>query len=96
VASRDAQAMLGSARTREEQNWWLAQAVVLGVLAGLILFPLLGSPIARNLPFWSLPDRLATAALSVWSRDEVVRVDFERGRVFGPGIADGLKGRSPL
>ena len=36
---------------------------MLGVVAGLILFPLLGFPIARNLPFGSLPDRLATAAL---------------------------------
>src|SRR3954463_538351 len=63
VVSRDVQAMLGSARTREAQNWSLAQAAVLGVVAGLILFPLLGFPIARNLPFGSLPDRLATAAL---------------------------------
>src|SRR3954468_7563136 len=60
---RDAKAMLGSARTREAQNWQLAQAAVLGVVAGLVLFPLLGFPIARNLPFGSLPDRLATAVL---------------------------------
>jgi hypothetical protein len=66
---RDAQAMLRSARTREAQNWWLAQAAVLGVVAGLILFPLIGFPIARNLPFGSLADRLATAALGqdAWS-----------------------------
>ena len=63
IVSREAQAMLGSARTREAQNWWLAQAAVFGVVAGLILFPLLGFPIARNLPFGSLSDRLATAAL---------------------------------
>src|SRR4051795_8961049 len=63
TVSRDAQVMLGSARTREAQNWSLAQAAVLGVVAGLILFPLLGFPIARNLPFGSLPDSLATAAL---------------------------------
>ena len=62
-ACHEAQAMLGSARTREAQNWWLAQAAMLGIVAGLILFPLLGFPIARNLPFGSLPDRLATAAL---------------------------------
>src|SRR6476469_9194686 len=30
----EAQAMLGSARTREAQNWSLAQAAVLGVVAG--------------------------------------------------------------
>jgi hypothetical protein len=33
--------------------------------------------------------------LAVWSRDEVVRVDLERGRVLGPGIANGLEGGSP-
>jgi hypothetical protein len=55
--------MLGSARTREEQNWRLLEAAVIGVVVGLILFPLLGFPLARNLPFGSLPDNLATAAL---------------------------------
>ena len=63
VVSREAQAMLGSARIREAQNWSLAQAAVLGVVAGLILFPLLGFLFARVLPFGSLPDTLATAAL---------------------------------
>ena len=43
VVSRDVQAMLGSARTREAQNWRLAQAVVLGVVVGLILFPLMSA-----------------------------------------------------
>src|SRR3954452_11353204 len=60
VVSRDVQAMLGSARTREAQNWWLAQAAVLGVVAGLILFPLPGVAIGRNPPFGHLPDTLAT------------------------------------
>ena len=55
--------MLGSARTREAQNWRLLQAAAIGVVAGLILFPLLGFPLARNLPFGHLPDTLATAAL---------------------------------
>ncbi len=32
-------------------------------MAGLILFPVLCFPLARNLPFGSLPDRLAAAAL---------------------------------
>src|SRR3954464_3171519 len=36
-----------------------------------------------------------TKAGAVWSRDEVVRVDFERGWVFGPGIVDGLEGGWP-
>ena len=63
IASRDAQAMVGSARTREAQNWRLLEVAALGVAAGLILFPLLGFPLARNLPFGSLPDMLATAAL---------------------------------
>src|SRR3954465_7626862 len=36
-ASQEAQAMLGSARTREAQNWRLLEAAVLGVVAGLIL-----------------------------------------------------------
>ena len=31
----------------------------------------------------------------MWSRDEVVRVDFERGWVLGPGVADRLEGSSP-
>ena len=35
-ASQEAQALLGSARTREAQNWRLAQAAALGVAAGLI------------------------------------------------------------
>src|SRR4051795_11267805 len=59
---QQAQAMLASARSREAQNWWLAQAAVLGVVVGLILFPLLGFPLARNLPFGSLPDTLAAWA----------------------------------
>ena len=33
--------------------------------------------------------------LGVWSRDEVVRVDLEWGRVLCPGLADGLEGGSP-
>jgi DNA sulfur modification protein DndC len=33
--------------------------------------------------------------LGVWSRDEVVRVDGERRRVFCPSIADGLEWRAP-
>src|SRR3954468_21494979 len=32
IACRDAQAMVASARTREAQNWSLAQAAVLGVI----------------------------------------------------------------
>ena len=55
--------MLGSARTREAQNWRLLQAAAIGVVAGLILFPLLGFPLARHLPIGHLPDTLATAAL---------------------------------
>jgi hypothetical protein len=62
-ANQEAQAMLGHARTREAQNWRLLEVAALGVAAGLILFPLLGFPLARNLPFGSLPDMLATAAL---------------------------------
>src|SRR5215207_7282899 len=62
-AGQDVQAMLGSARTREAQNWRLLQAAALGVVAGLILFPLLGFPLARILPIGTLPDRLAAAAL---------------------------------
>src|SRR5215213_9353546 len=33
--------------------------------------------------------------LGVWSRDEVVRVDLERSRVFCPGLADRLERGSP-
>ena len=62
-ANQEAQAIIGSARTREAQNWRLLEVAALGVAAGLILFPLLGFPLVRNLPFGSLPDMLATAAL---------------------------------
>src|SRR5215212_3555753 len=55
-ANQEAQATLGSARTREAQNWRLLQAAAIGVVAGLILFPLLGFPIARILPFGHLSD----------------------------------------
>src|SRR3954454_14668713 len=51
MVSRQAQEMLGSARTRERQNWRLLEAGTIGVLMGLVLFPLLGFPLARNLPF---------------------------------------------
>ena len=37
----------------------------------------------------------APSKLGVWSRDEVVRVDFERSRVRCPGLADRLEGGSP-
>ena len=47
----------------EAQNLRLLQAVALGVVASLILFPLLGFPLARNLPFGNLSDALATAVL---------------------------------
>jgi uncharacterized membrane protein len=63
IVSRDVQAMLGSARTREVQNWRLLEAGTIGLVAGLILFPLLGFPLARNLPFASLPDTLAASAM---------------------------------
>ena len=36
-----------------------------------------------------------TRTLDVWSRDLVVRVDFEGGGILGPGVADGLEGCSP-
>jgi hypothetical protein len=62
-ANQEAQAMLGSARTCEAQNWRLLEMAALGVVVGLIVFPLLGFPLARNLPFGHLPDTLATAAL---------------------------------
>src|SRR5215471_12360646 len=36
------------------------------------------------------------SGLGVWSRNEVVRIDFEDWWVFGPGLADDLIGRSPF
>lgn len=33
--------------------------------------------------------------LGVWSRDEMVRIDFEDSRIIGPGIADRSIGCSP-
>jgi len=38
---------------------------------------------------------LLHALSAVWSRDEVVRVDFERRRVALPSFADGLEGCAP-
>src|SRR3954452_17049681 len=42
------------------------------------------------------PAHVKPRRLGVWSWDEVVRVDLERSRVLGPGLADGLEGGSPL
>lgn len=61
--ARDLESVLGSARSRQAQNRRLAQAVAIGVAAGLVLFPLAGFPLARALPFGSLPDSLAASAL---------------------------------
>ena len=62
-AAREVEAVLKSARTREHQNKRLVQAAVIGLGAGLVLFPLIGFPLARGLPFGSLPDSLAASAL---------------------------------
>lgn len=62
-SARDVEAVLGSARAREAQNRRLAQAAAIGVVGGLVLFPLLGFPLARALPFGALPDSLAAWAL---------------------------------
>lgn len=62
-SARDVEAVLKSARSREGQNKRLAQAGAIGMVVGLVLFPLLGFPLARALPFGSLPDSLAASAL---------------------------------
>ncbi|MFH6787387.1 DUF6118 family protein [Methylobacterium sp. MA0201] len=62
-SARDVEAVLKSARTREAQNRRLAQVGAVGIAIGLVLFPLFGFPLARVLPFGSLPDSLAAAAL---------------------------------
>ena len=62
-SAREIEAVLGSARTHKAQNRRLAQSVVVGIVAGLVLFPLLGFPLTRALPFGSLPDSLAASAL---------------------------------
>lgn len=62
-SARDIEVVLGSARTREVQTRRLVQATAVGVVAGLVLFPLLGFPLARGLPFGSLPDTLAVSAV---------------------------------
>ena len=62
-SARDLQAMLGSARSRQAQNGRLAQAAAIGAVLGLVLFLLVGFPLARALPFGSLPDTLAASAL---------------------------------
>src|SRR3954451_5383796 len=49
---------------------------------------------ARGSPA-TIPNLTANDPLVVWPRDEVVRVDLERSRVLGPGLADGLEGGSP-
>ncbi len=47
--------------------------------------------------FWGVLDTrpYMRASSAVWSRDEVVRVDFERGGVGFPGFTDGLEGCAP-
>lgn len=62
-SARDVEAVLKSARAREGQNRRLVQAGAIGVVVGLVLFPLLGFSLARGLPFGSLPDSLAASAL---------------------------------
>lgn len=62
-SARDVEVVLKSARAREAQNKRLAQAGAIGVVLGLFLFPLVGLPLARALPFGSLPDSLAASAL---------------------------------
>jgi hypothetical protein len=77
-ANQEAQAMLGSARMREAQNWHLLEVAVAGVMVGLILFPLLGFLLVRALPFTSwrmiMPDGLYRhcnngSGCRTWSRD---------------------------
>lgn len=67
--ARVLEGMLGSARTRRAQNRRLVQAAAVGIAAGLVCVPLLGFPLARGLPFGSLPDTLAASALGAdrWS-----------------------------
>ncbi len=40
-------------------------------------------------------DSVLNQPLHVCSRDDVVRVDLEWDRIFGPSLADGLERRSP-
>ena len=55
--------MFGRVRTREEQRAWIIRTAAIGAAVGLLAFPLLVFPIARLLPFGSLPDGLAASAL---------------------------------
>src|SRR5215218_7449553 len=52
-------------------------------------------PSAPSLPSAGQPKLNGSKGLGVWSRDEVVRVDLERGRVSGPSVTDGLERGSP-
>lgn len=101
-SARDVEAVLKSARTRESQNKRLAQTGAIGLAVGFILFPLVGFPIARALPFGSLPDSLAASALGEdrWNAGMglMMRANPQQwnGLVEGYNIAraggDGLKG----
>jgi len=53
----------GHTRTREEQRAWMIRTAAIGAAVGLLAFPLLVFPLARLLPFGSLPDGLAASAL---------------------------------
>ena len=46
---REGDTLTISGAPSKAQNRWLAQAAGVGIAAGLILFPLLGFPLARNL-----------------------------------------------
>ncbi len=62
-AAHALQVALGRVRTREEQRAWIIRTAAIGAAVGLLAFPLLVFPIARLLPFGSLPDGLAASAL---------------------------------
>src|SRR3712207_9430264 len=52
-------------------------------------------PISKCLIFHETRSQCAQVALVVRSRDEMVRVGLEDGRVLDPGVADGLEGGPP-
>jgi hypothetical protein len=68
AATRDLQGMARSWRTRDQQDRWLYGVGFGGILAGLLIYALLGGPIIRATPdSWGLPEGMATRVLGAAS-----------------------------
>ena len=89
-ASQDLAAMLGSARTRRAQRTRLMQAGAVGVLAGLILLPLLWWQLARVLPS-GFSDRIAAAVLGQAPWEAGMGLMMRANAGWWDGLAEGWR-----